>query len=1129
MKKLITIVCLILTCSTVLSAQDNSVLANGEWYKLSVTQNGVYKLDRNFLSNIGVDVNTLDPRNVRIFGNGGGMLPQANNIERPYDLEENTIEVIGEDDGSFDQNDIIIFYGEGSDKYDYKSDSLAYEFNIYDRENFYFLNVGNTRGKRVSSSGQGALTAPVIDTFDDFIYHELTSTNLLISGRDWYGERFDLTTEYTLNFNFEGIESNEPIKVTSNVMAQAFSQSSFDLFLNNTNIGEQLVESVPDFNQKAFRYSIKGRESTDRFVITAGEISNPNSIELRIRYNKGAGNHSVGFLDNLLIEAVRDLRWFNTTTVFRSLASTQNVASTFTIANADPDIKVWDITEKGNITEQQYSLSSGTARFQTNTESLKEFALFKTTNIPTPNFIEQVPNQNIKAFSSPDLLIVTHSSFVSAAQKLASFRESNDNLSAQVVTTDQIFNEFSSGKQDISAIRDYVKHLYDKSNKLKYLLLIGRGSYDYLDNIANNTNFVPIYESRNSLHPLKTYGSDDYIGFLEDEEGQWDENPAVAHSLDIGIGRLPVSSLEEANEVVDKIIGYSTNKKSFGDWRNVVTFVADDGDFNLHQRQSDQLTKLVDTSYQVFNPDKLYLDAFEQESKPNGEVSPAASEALDNAVNNGALIVNFTGHGGEAGWMQEQVLDLTMIRNWENQNNLPLFVTATCEFSRHDDPRRVSGGELVLTNPDGGGIAIVSTCRPVSSSSNFELNKAFYNNIFRKENDNYLRLGDVFRLTKNNPNVNAVGNRNFALLGDPSLKLNYPSRNIKFNSITKDGVETDTIHALSLVKITGEIQDNSSIATGFNGTLHAIVYDKEASFTTLGNENSPFNYYAKENVIFKGKASVTNGLFDFEFVVPKNISYQVDQGKISLYAINDQKTADAGGARYINIGGSSNNSSTSQIGPVINLFLGDTINQSLGDIPSNTTLIVKLQDEEGINLSGYGVGNNITAILDDSITYIMNKYYQAETDTYKTGWVNFPIKGLKKGTHSIVVKAWDTYNNSSEETINFAVTDPNKLNISSLLNYPNPFTESTTFSFRHNRAGEDLEISLDIINSSGERVRQFVAEVENSNSNVVLVNWTGETESGEKLINGIYLYKLSVRSKKDGALQHRQHKLILIK
>ncbi|MEP2771077.1 MAG: type IX secretion system sortase PorU [Fulvivirga sp.] len=1128
MKKLITVLCLICAGSSVLSAQDNSVLANGDWYKLSVTQNGVYKIDRNFLANIGIDVNTLDPRNIRIFGNGGGMLPQSNHEIRPFDLIENAIEVKGASDGSFDQNDLIIFYAEGPDKYVYNGDSLAYEFNIYDRENYYFLNVGNTEGKRIESSNQGSLTAPIINSFSDFAYHEISTTNLLISGRDWFGEKFDLTTEHTIDFNFDGIKSDKPVKVTSNVMAQAFNQSSFDLFINNTNIGEQHVESVPDFNQKAFRYSIKGRESTERFVVNASEINNPNNIEIKIRYNKGAGSHSIGFLDNLLIEVERDLRWYNATTIFRSLESTQNVASTFTITNADSDINIWEITDQSNITAQQFNLNNGIASFQTNTDELKEFVLFKVNNIPAPNYVKQVANQNIKALSTPDLLIVAHNSFVAPAQKLAAFRESNDNLSTQVVTTEQIFNEFSSGKQDVSAIRDYAKHLFDKSNKLKFLLLIGRGSYDYLDNINNNTNFVPIYESRNSLHPLKTYGSDDFYGFLEDEEGEWNEDPAVTHTLDIGIGRLPVANINEANEVVDKIINYSTNKNSFGDWRNVVTFVADDGDFNLHQRQSDQLTRLVDTSFQVFNPDKLYLDAFEQVSKPSGEVSPAASEALDNAVNDGALIVNFTGHGGEAGWMQEQVLDLTTIRNWQNKDNLPLFVTATCEFSRHDDPRRVSGGELVLTNPEGGGIAIVSTCRPVSSSSNFELNKAFYNNIFTRENNDYLRLGDVFRLTKNNPDVNAVGNRNFALLGDPSLKLNYPSQNIKFNSITKDGIETDTIHALSLVKVTGEVENNGTTATSFNGTLYAVVYDKEVSFTTLGNENSPFNYYAKENVIFKGKATVTNGMFDFDFIVPKNISYQIDQGKISLYAVNNDKTSDAGGATYINIGGSSNKPSTNQIGPNISLYLGDTLNQSLVDIPSNTVLIAKLQDNDGINLSGYGVGNNITATLDDSTTYIMNNYYQAETDTYQKGWVNFPIKKLKKGEHSIIVKAWDTQNNSSEAVINFIVADPNKLNISSLLNYPNPFSESTTFSFRHNRAGEDLEISLDILNSSGQKVGQYVTEVENSNSNVIIGNWTGNTESGEKLNNGIYLYKLTVRSKKDGALQHRQHKLILI-
>lgn len=1109
-------------------AQNNSVLAEGEWYKLSVSQDGVYKIDRNFLSSMGIDPSTIDPRNIKIFGNGGGMLPQSNSATRPIDLVENAIKVTGESDGTFDAGDLIVFYAEGPDHYQYVEDSLAYAFNIYDRKNYYYLTVSNTQGNRIASRGQGNLTAPEISWFDDFQYHETNTTNLLISGRKWYGEKFDLTTEYTLDFNFEGIKSNTDIKVTSKVMAQSFGQSSFDLFLNNTQIGEQLVESVPDFNQKAFRYSIKGKETLSVFSINANSISNAENLELDIRYNKTSSSQSIGFLDHLIVEVQRDLQWYGQSTVFRSIESKENTSSTFVVSNADAQLNIWDISNKFEIVNQQYSLDGSTAKYEVETSELKEFVLFKNSTLPAPSFVSKVANQNIKSLSTPDLLIVTDKSLLAPAQKLASFRESNDNLSTQVVTTEQIYNEFSSGKQDVSAIRDFVKHLYDKSLRLKYLLLIGRGSYDYLDIIPNNTNLVPIYESRNSLHPLKTYGSDDFFGFLETDEGTWDEDPAAQHTLDIGIGRLPVSNLNEAIQVVDKIINYSTNKSSFGEWRQVITFVADDGDFNLHQRQSDQLTKLVDTTYKVFNPSKLYLDAFEQESKPNGEVSPQASEALDNAVNEGALIVNFTGHGGEAGWMQEQVLDLTMIRNWENEDNLPLFVTATCEFSRHDDPRRISGGELVLTNPKGGGVAIVSTCRPVSSSSNFELNKAFYNNVFARENGNYLRLGDIFRLTKNDPAVNAVGNRNFALLGDPSLMLNYPSHDIKINSVNKNGAETDTINAQSLVKISGQIETNNQLTSNFDGTLYATVYDKESSFTTLGNENSPFNYYSKENVIFRGKASVTNGVFEFEFIVPKNISYQTDLGEISLYAVNNTNTLDAGGADNIYIGGSSSPPFNDQTGPEITLYLGDSINQSLMDIPSNTTLIVKLSDESGINLSGYGVGNNITAVLDDSITYIMNDYYISSIDTYNTGYVHFPIKGLSKGPHEILVKAWDTQNNSSEKLIRFSVTDPNKLNISTLMNYPNPFTESTTFIFNHNRAGEDLSVRLEILNSLGERVRSYNKDITKSDSRVEITDWTGNSKTGEKLKNGIYLYKLTVRSNKDGAIHHKHNKLILI-
>lgn len=1111
-------------------AQSTSVLSSGNWYKLAVEKSGIYKLDRTNLSDLGIDVNNLDPATIQIYGNQGGMLPQPNDSTRPAGLQENAIEIIGGEDGSFDMGDLVVFYGEGPDYYHFENNGHpVYQYNIYDRKNYYFLTTGQQPGKRIQDINNEGIEYPKITSFDDIQHHELTLNNLLLSGRNWYGEKFDITPTYTIEFETPGIVNGSDVTIDSKVMAQSFAPSSFQLSINNTPLGEQLVESVPDFTQKSFRYSVKGKEEVSSFQVNSAEINNTSVLSLKYTYEKNSSGQSLGFLDWVTIHTQRVLKWYGQTTIFQSLKSLDNAVSTFEISSFNGNLSIWNITQPNNPGKQKFTQISDKALFGASNTTLEQYIVFDPNEVPSPEFIGAINNQNLHALNTPELLIITHPDFKSQAQRLANFRQSHDGLSVHVVTTENIYNEFSSGRQDVTAIRDFVRHLYNKNYRLKYLLLFGRGSYDYLDVIPNNTNFVPIYESRNSLHPLNTYGSDDYYGFLEDNEGEWSEDGNGDHTLDIGVGRLPVTSSQEAEAVISKIIRYGTDEKNFGKWRNTITFVADDGDGNLHQRQSNELTQFVDTSYQSFNPNKLFLDSYKQISRPNGEISPSAEEALNNAIDEGALIVNFTGHGGESGWMQEQVLDLVTIREWNNKYRLPLFVTATCEFGRHDDPRRVSGGELIVTNENGGGVGIVSTCRPVSSSSNFELNKAFYNNIFQRTNNEYPRLGDVFKATKNNPNVNQVGNRNFALLGDPSLKLSYPGLDIKIDNITNNGIEMDTINALSNVSINGSVkQADGTLSANFNGILYVVVYDKESLFTTLGDENPPFNYYDKENVIFRGKATIKNGLFNLGFIVPKNISYLLDQGKISLYAVNDNNTKDASGAKLLTVGGSNPNPASDTKGPKIEVYLGDTINTNYTDIASNTRLIAYLEDKSGINLSGYGVGNSLEVIIDDSISYILNDYYEAATDNYEEGWINAPINNLTKGPHSLTLKAWDTFNNSSTKSIEFNVLDPKTLSISRLYNSPNPFNESTNFRIQHNRAGEDIDIKLDILDRMGGIVQKFHFAIEDSNSNINLVAWDGTNSNGKKLSAGLYIYRVTVRSNKDGAINKRYARLVLI-
>lgn len=1111
---------------------QNSVLSEGQWYRLSVAEEGVYRLDHQFLTQMGIDPSSVDPRKIQIYGNGGGILPQANNAPRPVDLIENPVLVVGEADGKFDPEDYIVFYAQGPDSYHYdENGELHYERNIYSDENFYFFTIGKENGIRVADLQDEGHGFPKVSRYNAFSHYEKEAYNILSSGREWYSEKLDSSPVQTYNFSFPGIIPDMDVKVTSSVMAQSFAPSKFIVKLNGSNLGEHEVEAIPDFREGLYRYSVKGRDDTRTF--TAGDNVTEN-LSVEVTYEKNNSGRSVGYVNSLTVEAECTLHLREGFIIFRSLSSLQHPASTFQLTVPANDVMIWDITSPTAPASQTFSLSGNVALFGAATDTLRQFIAFNPSQLQAPVFKDVVENQNLRGMSTPELLIITHPDLQSEAQRLADFRASNDHLDATVVTVQKIYNEFSSGRPDVTALRDFVRHLYEKSSRLKYLLLLGKGSYDYKNILKGNANLVPIYESRNSLHPLDTYGSDDYYGFLEDDEGEWEEKQGGNHTLDIGIGRIPVTNAADAKAVVDKLIRYSIHENGYGAWRNKVLFVADDGDNNIHVKQSDDLSVLVDTAFSNFNYSKLYLDAYPQESSPSGETSPRASDALNKAVDNGTLVVNFTGHGGESGWMQEDILDIFMINRWNNRDRLPLFVTATCEFGRHDNPAVVSGGEIVVTNPKGGGIAIISTCRPVYSSSNFELTKAFYREVFRKQDGEHLRLGDIIRTTKNNSidkavDVNQVGNRNFALLGDPSLRLAYPEKQIILKAVNDNPPGADTLTALSTVSVSGEIRNaDGSTDTGFNGEVEVVVYDKQTTLTTLGNENAKYSYKSRENAVFRGTASVADGQFDLSFIVPKNISYNPGAGKISFYAIDEQQQADATGATTdIIFGGSSKGGVSDSSGPDITLHIGDTVDNS-GVTGANTLLIAKISDESGINISGYGVGNNITATLDGEETFILNEYYTASKDTYKRGLLLFPLNDLSKGKHTLTVKAWDTHNNSGEAVIEFVVADPAGLSIINFVSYPNPFFDNTTLAFEHNRAGEDLQVNLQVISRHGEAVQSLDFEVIDSSSRVELYSWDGTNSFGKKLNRGIYIFKISVRSMTDGAKNQKYQKVIFI-
>ncbi len=1079
------------------------------------------------LQKAGFNPDQLDPRRLKLYGNGSGMLPQPNNAERINHLRELAVFIKGEDDGKFNKEDYLLFFGQGPDAYQFNVTKkiFSYQHNVYSEKNFYFLTEGSDPGKRMVTDENPGSGFPAIDEYDDFGYYETDQYNILKSGREWFGEQFDLKTEITVRFDLPGILENSPIKMVSAVMAQAFtSGSSFKVFFNDSPIKEQTLSLIQNT-----QYGLKGSEASDTLVFNSNDVSAPGRPlqDIKYQYVKASSGTSVGYLNYFLISLRRKLALYGNQTIFTASQSLSNPISTFAISSLPQNGVIWNVTDPFRSKVQSFAFDQSQSTFSVSTDSLKKFVAFTLDKVSSPVAEAKVANQNLSGMSCPDLLIVTNPDFENEALRLASHRESHDHMAVQVVTTEEIYNEYAGGKQDITAIRDFARELFLKGGDgLDNLLLFGRCSYDYKNRVLSNTNFVPTYESLNSLSPLETYSSDDYFAFLEAGEGAWEESPSQNNTMDIGVGRLSVRKPQEAKDVVDKLIEYDTNTKGFGPWRQNIVFVADDGDYNIHQSQADQLATSITQGHPEFIAKKIYLDAFKQITKPTGQFSPAAKDAIDRGVDYGALVVNFTGHGSEGVWMQERVLDEDLIREWKNGPRYPLFVTATCEFGRHDDPFQISSGEKLMLQKKGGGIGVVTTARPVNSSTNFELNKAFYNAFFTKTNGTYRTLGAIFRDSKNN-SLSGVANRNFSLIGDPSMTLAFPENEIWVSGI-KTTSNSDTLKALSTVVINGEIQKTGAQRTDFNGEVDATLFDRAVTLTTLGDENPPFSYKDWSNIIFRGKASVAHGAFEIKLIVPKNLENGIAQGNLTLYAHNNLENA--AGSMTVPVGGAENMFPSDDAPPEIALFIGDTTFVNGGIASPNTTLVTQLMDFHGIGISGFGGADNLIAILDDSLTFIMNDYYTAEINNYRRGTAVFPLKGLQKGKHHIVVQASDTYSNRTSASVDFVVTDEG-LVINQFYNYPNPFSSnngSTILGFTHNRPGEDLDVELVIFDLAGHLVDRRHYSISASYSRVTLSEWDGASAEGNKLDNGVYLGKLFIRSLLDGSKNEQITKLIIV-
>lgn len=1113
----------------------SSVLSAGFWVKISTEGSGIFKISAKFMREAGFDSRIPTP-SIRLYGNGGGILAVSNSGGFQDDLIENAVHINDGDDGFFDGEDYLLFYAPGSDNWVYDSLKRAffYKKNIYSDKAFYFITTAPGSGKRIVTGPEISGALGVVNTYDYCYRHELDSINFLKSGQEWYGEEFEesqvTSASRTYTIPIVGFLPGSTFIFRSSVIGQSIAQpNTFSISLNGRKMVDQLTAAFSGSNFDPIANTSE--------LAASGSLS---ETELNIRYSFSGGSiNAKGWLNWFEVFARRSLDVNGQGQLhFRDLESVSpSNISRFDLSNAGQSTIVWNITEPQSPIHMPAVLNGTTISFVSDCSSLKEYIAFNPDAAMLPKIEGVVSNQDLHGTGNFDLLIVTNKRLLTEAKRLAQHHQQKNGLKVVVAEIEQLYNEFSSGSPDPSAIRNFLKMAYDRAGKdvqlrPKFLLLFGPSSYNFLDH--EEEQFIPSYQSESSLDALTSYVTDDYFGYLDDEDDITSSFPYPL--LDIAIGRIPARTLEQASMAVDKIINYDS-PAAFGKWRNDITLVADDEDFNLHVNDAELHASLIHQVSPVLNVNKIYLDAFPQQSSAGGENYPDVNAYINNTINQGTLVWNYSGHGSSSRLAQETILDKEMIATWKNAQRLPLFITATCDFAPFDDQDQFSLGEDLFIGRRNGAIGLVTTTREVFASSNRVVNNNFFDALFKSDNTNrFPRLGDALKEAKNYTIGNTgdyINSRKFVLLGDPAMKLAIPEYKVVASTINGSPITTtaDTLRSQNRYTITGSVLTPSgNIATDFNGYVYPTVYDKPAVIKTLGNDpqSKVVEYSSNLNIIYDGKIKAENGTFRFSFIVPKDIKFEYGNARIGFYAENAIYDA-AGVEERLVVGGLGEEATSDRDGPVINAYLNDStfIN---GDVVGETPLLIaRFSDASGINLSRVGIGHEITAVIDGDKrnAIILNDYFEPTLSGQTSGLVRLSLPELKEGKHTILIKAWDVYNNSGEYTIECVVQRQKEILIKRLINYPNPFSGSTRFLFDLDGPYAGATAQIDIFTMSGQLLKRLTKAINETDDRSIEIEWNGRDESGDAIGKGICIFQLIIKGR-EGQVSRKLQKLIIL-
>lgn len=1126
------------------SINGDHPLSTGTWYKISIPKKGIYQLTASYLQELGVPTESIDPRNIQLWGTPGWMLPERNSDERP-EFAEIPIIVEGESDGSFDANDRVLFYGNTPHQTIRTTNGFRHEIHPYSNQTHVFLTIGSENGRRLSAQNLAGSPVTTISTFTDFIWKEEELTKAedrQRSGRYWLGQRIPATAQNIpvtiFSDTLPGINTSAPVTLSGRIYSRALQTTSFNVDLNGTQVSQFSISRV-----SGGYLSYNGDAANGRVFsgIVSPTIQN-DILELNVTMSNGDDGAN-GFVDYLRFSVERELQAKNNFLFFMP-PENQSPESlvTFELSGFTSQPIVLDVTDPVNPTQYSANVSGNSHTFVA--QQNRELQYIAQSSFYSPPAGERLSSQNLQGITTyPDYIVITSDQFEPYADELAQYR-SADGLTPLVVTQREILNEFSGGSTDPTAIRDFIKFLWDRASNdgatlPKYILLFGDTTYDTKGIVENAyTNHVVTYQSPNSLSRIGSYASDDYFVFMDETEGGF----TTGSRIDIGIGRIPAQTNREARIALDKIYRYE-DPSTFGDWQNLVAFAGDD-DFpdrtlnrDLHVWNADGTADRMNIIDSGLRLKKIYLFDYEEEITGSGRQIPGATQDFINTINNGALVMNYSGHGNTDVLSDEELFTIANIPSLTNQDRLSIFITATCQFGRYDDINAQSGAELLYFAENGGAIASFTTTRIVYTSSNpdggqnFALNIALSEQmLIRDEEGSPSRLGDIYLRTKNTTAGASSNSRRFILIGDPALRIALPDQPAKITSINNlDTSNSDTvltIKALDQVTLEGMITTpDGALNSNYNGIVTITLLDAKRTVTIPQNlewiesrgcflyngTDRECTYEVENSILFRGAVNVTNGEFSTNFVLPKDISFSSDQARIVLYANGESGTA---GGSFTNVifNGINENAQDDGNGPSLNVFLNDESFFN-GDLTTDKPkLIVELADSSGINATGTGVGHEITATIDTNPTrtFVLNDFYEGALNDFSKGRIEYPLEELPEGSYSLKVRAWDVHNNPAEESIFFNVAESGDLAVDQVYNYPNPMNNSTAFTFEHNQQGNALDVDIRIYTLSGKPVQHLQEYITNTSSSYASIPWDGRDRDNDRLGNGTYIYVLRV-------------------